>query len=286
MKRSRQSAIWWMTGASSDRAREIRIGTYGEDDEIERESAGFGFNRYDVSLVLDRVPCAVGVPHEIFEFATAPEGILWGWLCIIIKNVAHKSPAFQVGQLSEVTKHAREMRPEEWIDAGNIGTAEAKVDPCGSSFQHRRRVIESSGAAAEYAHALSRKAAEVYVVGRIGIKFRGQVGDEVLTSPPASAAFHTGREDNLSGIDAFDPAFPTEMSEEKITGRLNRSDFDLVIDLKLQNIAVPIEIFPPYLRGKGVDALPGLATESRLVPSTGCKARDAKVDARHVLRCA
>ena len=120
------------------------------------------------------------------------------------------------------------------LTLGNIGTAEAKVDPCGTSFERRGRVIESSGAAAEYAHALSREPAEIYVVGRIGIKFRGQVGDEVLTCPPASAAFHTGREDDLSRIDAFDPAFPTQMSEEKIAGRLNRSDFDLVFDLKLR----------------------------------------------------
>ena len=50
-------------------------------------------------------------------------------------------------------------------------------------------------------------------------------------------------------MDPFDPASPTEMSEEKVAGRLDRCNFDLVFDRKLQNIAIPIEIFSPYLWG-------------------------------------
>ena len=67
------------------------------------------------------------------------------------------------------------MRPEEWIDAGNFGAAEAKVDPCGTGFERRGRIIESRGADAEYANALSRKPAEIYVVSRMGIKLGGKL---------------------------------------------------------------------------------------------------------------
>ena len=70
------------------------------------------------------------MPREIFEPATTPKGIL-GWrLRKLLQNAAHESPAFQVGQLSEVTEHAGEVRPDERIDPRDIRAAEAKVDPC------------------------------------------------------------------------------------------------------------------------------------------------------------
>src|SRR5262249_50484662 len=108
-------------------------------------------------------------------------------------------------------------------------------------------------------------------------------GDEGSRGPPASAAFDAGREDDLPRMNAFDPASPTEMGEEKVAGRLDRCCFDLVFDRELENITVPIEIFSPKLRGKGVDSLPGPATESRLVPGTRREARDAEIHARHFL---
>jgi hypothetical protein len=79
--------------------------------------------------------------------------------------VAHESPAFQVGQFSEVTEHACEVHPDEWIDPGHIRAAEAKVDPSGAGFECRGRIVEGRCAAAKHANALSRKPAEVYVVG-------------------------------------------------------------------------------------------------------------------------
>src|SRR5262249_11821904 len=158
--------------------------------------------------------------------------------------------------------------PGERVDARDIGAAEAKIDPCGAGFERRGRIVEGSRADAEHADALSRKPAEIYVVGRMGITLCGQAGDEGSRGPPASAAFDAGREDDLPCMNAFDPASPTEMGEEKVAGRLDRCCFDLVFDRELENITVPIEIFSPKLRGKGVDSLPGPATESRLVPGT------------------
>ena len=237
-------------------SRKIRLDARGKDDEIECEGAGFGFDNRDVSFVADRVPCAIGMPREIFELATTPKGIL-GWrLRKLLQNVAHESPALQVGQFSEVTEHAGEVRPEEWIDPGDVRAAEAKVDPCGAGFECRGRIVESRSTDAEHADALSGKPAEVYVVSRMGITLRGEIGDEGSRSPPASAAFNAGCEDDLSRMDAFDPASPAEMGEEKVAGRLDRCYFDLVFDRKLQNIAIPIEIFSPYLWGKCLRCAP------------------------------
>ena len=83
----------------------------------------------------------------------------------LLQNVAHESPALQVGQFSEVTEHAREVHPDEWIDPGDIRAAEAKVDPCGAGFECGGRIVEGGSADAEHANALSRKSAEVYVIG-------------------------------------------------------------------------------------------------------------------------
>jgi hypothetical protein len=48
----------------------------------------------------------------------------------------------------------------------------------------------------------------------MGIALRGKVGNEVLGSSPAAAAFKTGCEDNLSRVHPFDPALAAEVSEE------------------------------------------------------------------------
>src|SRR5262249_26936947 len=127
------------------------------------------------------------------------------------------------------------------------------------------------------------KAAEVYVIGRMGITLRGQAGDQGPRSPPASVAFNASCEDDLSRVDSFDPTSPAQMGEEKVSGGLDRCHFDLVFNRELEDVAVPIEIFPPYLRGKRLNALPSPATESRLVPGTGREAWDTEVDARHLL---
>ena len=51
----------------------------------------------------------------------------------------------------------------------------------------------------------------------------------------------------------------------------------------LENVAVPIEIRPPYLLGYPVDALPCLATEFRLIPGASRETWDAEIDASHFL---
>ena len=84
-------------------------------------------------------------------------------------------------------------------------------------------------------------------------------------------------------MDAFDPASPTEMDEEKIACRLDQCYFGLILDRNLQNIAVPIEIISPNLWSDGVDSLPCLAPKLRLIPSTRRKAWDAKVETHHLL---
>src|SRR5262245_23654523 len=262
---------------------EVRLGTRGKDHEIECEGAGLGGNLRNASLVADGPPFAIGMPNEILELATTPEGILRRRLRKVLQYVAHESPALQVGQLPEVTEHAREVRPEQRIDTGDIRTAEAEVDPCGARFECRGRIVESRSADAEHTHALSRKSAEVYVVNRMGMTLRDEVSHELPRSPPFSASFNTGCEHDLARINALDPAFLPQMGEKKITCRLDQCYFTLVLDRKLQNIAVPIEIFAPYLRRKRVNALPGLATEACLVPGTRREARDPEVDAGHLL---
>ena len=46
----------------------------------------------------------------------------------VLQNVAHEPPALEVSQFPEVTEHAREVHPDEWIDPGNFRAAEANVD--------------------------------------------------------------------------------------------------------------------------------------------------------------
>src|SRR5262249_52262644 len=58
--------------------RKVRLNTRGEDDEIECKGASFSFNLRGFSFVADRVPCAIGMPREIFKPAATPKGIL-GW---------------------------------------------------------------------------------------------------------------------------------------------------------------------------------------------------------------
>jgi hypothetical protein len=224
------------------------------------------------------------MPREILEPAATPKSILGRRYRKLLHDVAHKSPALQVGQLPKVTEHAREIHPYEWIDPGNIGAAKAKVHPSGARFERGGRIVEGGSADAEHSNALSCKSAEVYVIGRMGITLRGEVGDERPRSSPAPTAFNAGCEDNLSRMDAFDPTSSTEMGEEKVAGRLNRYYLGLVFDRKLENIAAPIEVFAPYLCGKPGDPLPRSPTESRLVPGTGREARNAEVDAPHILR--
>ena len=86
-----------------------------------------------------------------------------------------------------------------------------------------------------------------------------------------------------AGMHALGAAWSTQVGKQKVAGRLDRGDFDFVFDRKLENVAVPIEVVPPYSRGNLLDALPRPGTEFRLVPRTRRKARDAKVDARHLL---
>src|SRR5450755_3339628 len=73
------------------------------------------------------------------------------------------------------------------------------------------------------------------------------------------------------------------MGEQQVAGWLDRRYFDPVFDRNIQNIAVPIEIISPYVRGKRVEALPCAATEFCLVPGTGSEARDAKSDTARLL---
>jgi hypothetical protein len=64
-----------------------------------------------------------------------------------------------------VTQHSCEVRPEEWIDPWDICAPEAKVDPFGTRFECRGRVVESGCADAKHANTLSLKMTEVYVIG-------------------------------------------------------------------------------------------------------------------------
>jgi hypothetical protein len=79
----------------------------------------------------------------------------------------------------------------------------------------------------------------------MGITLRGKIGDEGPRRPPPPVAFPASCEDDLSRMNAFDSAFPMEMGEEKVAGRLDRCYFGLVFDREPENIAVPIEIFSP-----------------------------------------
>src|SRR5258708_35351943 len=134
------------------------------------------------------------MPHEVCEPATTPEGVLSWRYRKLLQNVAHKSPALQVGQLPKVTEHAREVHPYEWIDPGNIGAAKTKVHPSGAGFERGGRIVEGGSADAEHSNALSCKSVEVYVIGRMGIPLRREVGDQGPRSPPASAAIKAGCE--------------------------------------------------------------------------------------------
>ncbi len=164
--------------------------------------------------------------------------------------MAHEPPSLEVSQFRKVTEHAREIHPDEWIDSRNVRAAKAKVDASGAGFERGGCIVEGGSADAEHANALSRKSAKLDVIGRMGITLRGEVGDKVPRSPPASAAVKASCEDDLSRMDAFGPSRPTQMGEQKVAGRLDRCDFDLVFDWKLENIAVPIEICSPYLLGE------------------------------------
>ena len=95
----------------------------------------FGFDCCDACSVANRFPCAIGMPREIFKSAATPKGILSWRYWTLLQNVAHESPAFQVGQFSKVAEHAREIHPDEWIDPGDICATEAKVDPSGAGFK-------------------------------------------------------------------------------------------------------------------------------------------------------
>src|SRR5262245_24419123 len=225
--------------------RKVRLDPGGKDDEVECEGARLRFDSCDASAVADRVPWAVGVPHEIFEPAATPKGILGRRHRTLLQNVAHEPPSLQVSQFRKVTEHAREIHPHEWIDARNMRTAKAKVDASGTGFERGGCVVEGGSANAEHANALARNSAEIDVIGRMGITLRGKVGDKVPRSPPASAAVKAGCEDDLSRMDAFGPSGPTQMGEQKVAGRLDRCDFDLVFDWKLEKIPVPIEICSP-----------------------------------------
>ena len=245
VNRSRQRAILPTIPASSERVERSVAAPVAKMMKSNVEGARLRFDCRDASGIAHRVPCAIGMPHEIFEPATTPKGIL-GWrLRKLLQDVAHESPALQVGQFAEVAEHAGEIHPHQRIDPGHIRAAEAKVDPCGTGFECRGRVVEGGSADAEHADALSRKPVEIYVIGRMGIELRREVGDEVRGSPPASVAFKAGCEHDLSRMDAFDPVCPTQMGEQKIAGRLDGRQLDLILDRKLENIAVPIEIFPP-----------------------------------------
>src|SRR5262249_39702658 len=56
--------------------RKVRLDPGGKDDEVECEGARFRFDSCDSSAVADRAPCAVGMPHEVFESTATPKGIL------------------------------------------------------------------------------------------------------------------------------------------------------------------------------------------------------------------
>src|SRR5215470_9271870 len=74
------------------------------------------------------------------------------------------------------------------------------------------------------------------------------------------------------------------MSNEKVASRFDRCHLGLVFDRKFENIAEPIKIFSPLVRGNAGDALPCQPTECCLVPGTGRETRDAEIHAPHVLR--
>ena len=150
------------------------------------------------------------------------KAILSGRYRTLLQNVAHESPALQVGQFSKVAEHTREIHPDEWIDPGNIRATEAKVDPSGAGFKCGSGIVEGGGSGAEYANALSRKSTEIYLIGRMGITLGRKISDKGSRSPPASAAIKTSCEDDLSRMDAFDPVGMAEMSQEEIAGGLDQ----------------------------------------------------------------
>jgi len=71
------------------------------------------------------------------------------------------------------------MRPEQRIDARDFGAAEAQVDARRSGFERRSRIVKGSSADAQHPDPLSGEPAEVYVVSRMGMARRGQIGDQV-----------------------------------------------------------------------------------------------------------
>src|SRR5436190_703855 len=263
--------------------REVHPDPRSKNDELESEGASFGFNHRDVSLVADRAPSTIAMPGEIFELATAPKAILRRRQGKLLQYVAHEAPALHVGQLCKVTKHAGEVCPEQRIDPRDFSAAETEVDACGAGFECRGGIVEGGRADAEHANALSGKSAEVYLVGRMGIALRGEARGQGVLGPPAAAAVDASCKHDLSCMYAFGAASPTQMGKQKVAGRFDRRDLDFVFDRKLENVAVPIQVVSPYLRGNILDALPCLATEFRLVPSTRGKTRNAEVDARHLL---
>src|SRR5438105_540780 len=126
------------------------------------------------------------MPYEIFESATSPERVLCWRYRTLLKDISHEAPALEIAQLCEVTEHATEIHPHEWIDARNIGAPKAKIDSSGTGFERRGRIVEGRSADTEHANAFSIKSAEIDVIGRMGITLRGQLRDESPRSPPGS----------------------------------------------------------------------------------------------------
>src|SRR5882724_4016263 len=104
------------------------------------------------------------MPRKVFKTTTAPEGVLCRRHWKLFQDVAHEPPALEIGELRKVTEQTCEVHPDQRIDTRDVSPAKTKIDP--------------ARAGPEHAHALSGKPAEVDVVGRARIAFRGQVRDE------------------------------------------------------------------------------------------------------------
>src|SRR5262249_18537383 len=73
------------------------------------------------------------------------------------------------------------------------------------------------------------------------------------------------------------------MSDQQVAGLFDQCNFGLVFNRKFQNFAVPSEILLPCFCGKCFDPLPCTATEFCLVPRAWGEARNAQVNAPHIL---
>src|SRR5690242_1056444 len=133
LRRWRREAVAPKSDMTQDRSefgtsRQIGFEAGGEDDEIEDEGAGSGFDDGPFGAVANRCPGTTAMPGELIEPAAAPHTFLRGRDRKIFEDTTHKAPALQVAQVSEVTEQPCEIHPDERIDPGDVRPAEAKVN--------------------------------------------------------------------------------------------------------------------------------------------------------------